>query len=123
MSEQEKSKTDYFKNIIAVACADGKLDPNEKEFLIEKAQELDIPIESVDDLINEVKEMASIIPIEGYDKEEHLADAITTALLDGDISEDEIKVCMEIGKAMGFDETYINFLIENSVNLWKNLDK
>ena len=119
MGEQEKSKIDYFKNIIAVAYADGKLDQIEKEFLIEKAQDLNIPIENVDHLIEEVKEMSRIIPVEDYDREEQLADAIATAVLDGDITDDEIKVCMEIGEALGFDEKYINFLIENSLNLWK----
>ncbi|MFC2123964.1 hypothetical protein ACFLU5_04055 [Bacteroidota bacterium] len=122
MIEPEKRKIDYFKNIIAVAYADGNLDPFEKEFLIEKAQDLDIPIENVDDLIKEVEQIAKVIPVEGFPKEEQLADAITTALLDGEIDDKEIKICMEIGIALGFEEQYIHNLIENSIQLWKQLN-
>ena len=114
MSEEEKNKIVYFKNIIAVAYADGIFDPLEKEFLIEKAQELDIPIENVDTLMEEVKQLARIIPVEGFPKEEQLADAITTAVVDGEIHNKEIEVCMEIGIALGFEEKYIISLIEKS---------
>jgi len=120
MSEQKK--IDYFKNIIAVAYADGILDPLEREFLIEKAQELDIPIENVDDLMKEVEQIALVIPVEGFPREEQLADAITTAVVDGIIDDSEIKICMEIGKALGFEEKYISTLIENSLKLWKKLN-
>ena len=122
MIEEEKYKIVYFKNIIAVAYADGIFDPLEKEFLIEKAQELDIPIENVDTLMEEVKQLARIIPVEGFPKEEQLADAITTAIVDGEVHNKEIEVCMEIGKVLGFEEKYIISLIEKSLNLWKNLN-
>ena len=122
MIKMEKNKIDYFKNIIAVAYADGIIDPLEKEFLIEKAQELDIPIENVDMLMKEVEQLVRIIPIEGFPKEEQLADAITTAIVDGEVHDKEIVVCMEIGKALGFEEKYIITLIEKSLLLWKKLN-
>ena len=122
MEGDKRNKIDYFKNIIAVAYADGIYDPLEKEFLLEKAQELDIPIDNVDSLMKEVQQLAQIIPVEGFPKEEQLADAITTAVIDGEIHDNEIVVCMEIGKALGFEEQYIINLIETTLSLWKHLN-
>ena len=48
MIEPEKHKIDYFKNILAVAYADGVVDPLEREFLLEKAQDLDCEILALD---------------------------------------------------------------------------
>ena len=120
MDKKIKNKVDYFKNIIAVAHADGVLDPIEKDFLLEKAQELGIPIENIEDLMKEVEKISLVVPVIGYPREEQLADAIFTAVIDGDIHEKEKQICIEIGKALGFDEDYINSLILKSLKLWSD---
>ena len=109
----------HLKNLIIIALADGKLDPIEKEFIIEKASILGLEGTELDILFAEALEFKNELYYAGLNREEQLADAVLMAVLDGYIHDNEQKVLRELGIILGFSEAYVNGIIQKSFDLWE----
>ena len=114
----EESKLLHLKNLIIIALADGKLDPLEKEFIIEKASILGIDEKELDALFSEALEFKNKLFEIEISKEEQLADAVLMAVLDGYIHENEQKILIELAEVLGFSKEYVDDIIKKSFDLW-----
>jgi len=115
----EESKLLHLKNLIIIALADGKLDPLEKEFIIEKASMLGINEDELDLLFAEAVEFKNKLFQIEVSKEEQLADAVLMAVLDGYIHENEQKILLELAEVLGFSRKYVDDIVQKSFDIWK----
>jgi tellurite resistance protein len=115
----ENTRLLHLKNLIIIALADGKLDPMEKEFIIEKASILGIDEKDLDLLFAEALEFKNKLFQIEISKEEQLADAVLMAVLDGYIHENEQKILQELAEILGFTKSYVDEIIQKSFDLWK----
>jgi DnaJ-domain-containing protein 1 len=118
----ENRKLLHLKNLIIIALADGKLDPLEKEFIIEKGSILGIDEKELDLLFAEALEFKNKLFQIEMSKEEQMADAVLMAVLDGYIHENEQKILMELAEVLGFTKEYVDQIIKKSFELWKKSD-
>lgn len=110
----------HFKNLVAIASADGVMDADEKDFLIEKAEELGIPKEEVDEIMNNLDGLEFEVPQDMEDKEDQLADIVFMAMIDGEIHDTEYNLCLKIADKLGLKKEDVDEVINLTRRLWAN---
>lgn len=114
-----KSNYDHFRNLVAVAAADGKMDEDEKEFLMEKAEEYNLTKEEINQIFNNPSEHYFVIPDDLGDREEQLSDAVYMAMIDGEIHEKEYNLCVKFANRLGLSAKDVDEIITLSKKLMK----
>ena len=114
-----KIKIEHFANIVAVAFADGKLTDEELDLLQTRAIENGLPETEVKKLIENAKDLEFKIPMNQVEREEQLSEAVLMSMIDGEISPTEYELCLKIAEKLGFNEKYLNYIIELSKKLSK----
>ncbi|TAG54555.1 MAG: TerB family tellurite resistance protein [Cytophagales bacterium] len=109
----------HFRNLVAMASADGNMDEDEKEFLLEKAQEFGIDLAEVNAIINNPSEHYFVAPDELGDREEQLSDAVYIAMIDGEIHEKEYNLCVKFANRLGLSAKDVDEIITLSKKLMK----
>lgn len=109
----------HFRNLVAMAAADGNMDNDEKEFLLEKAEEFGIDLEEVNTIINNPSEHYFVAPDELGDREEQLSDAVYIAMIDGEIHEKEYNLCVKFANRLGLSAKDVDEIITLSKKLMK----
>lgn len=110
-SPKRSVKAEHFYNLIAIAFADGILDDEEKEFLYEKAEELDLPKEQVVEALNNADSLQFVVPMNMQDREDQLADIVFMAMIDGEIHEKEYSLCLSIANRLELSKDDLDSVI------------
>ncbi len=118
--QEKKIKFEHFHNLIAVAHADGYLDQSEIDFLLEKAEEIGLPLDKVNELMDKTDDLEFIIPLNTEDSENQLADAVFMMMIDGEINEKEYNICLQMAERLGLSRSYLDHVVELTKKLWKN---
>ena len=119
LESSREVKIEHFNNLIAVAFADGVLDDEEKNFLYDKADELDLPEEDVRHAIENADQLVFMVPQNMEDREDQLADIVYMAMIDGEIHEKEYNLCLSIANRLDFNREDLNDVIDLTKKLWK----
>ncbi len=122
MDKKRKIKLEHFKNLVAVAWADGHFDEQELELLADKADEFGLSKEEVGKVIKEADTLQFVVPLNDYDKEEQLADVVYMSMVDGLVHENEYKMCLGIAEKLDLNKHYLDKIIELTKKLWKYND-
>lgn len=109
---------DHFKNLVAVAFADGVLDQKELEILGDKATDYGIDADLVQEVLDNAHNLVFEVPLNKFDKEEQLADVVYMAMIDGKVHEKEYELCLRISERLDMDKTYLDKIIELTRKLW-----
>lgn len=115
----KKIKLEHFANIVAVAASDGKITDEELELLKDRAIEYGLDENDVNNLIDNAGSLEFIIPLNNVEREEQLSEAVLMSMIDGEITQKERNICLKIAEKLGFDEKYLNYIIELSKKLTK----
>ena len=108
----------HLKNLVMIAMADGILDPMEREFILERASQLEISKKDLDQIIDDAVDAKNDLLKNTLDREEQLADAALMAVIDGEIHENEIKYIRSLGRILDFKDEYIDEILKKSYKLW-----
>lgn len=117
-AEELKIKQEHFRNIVAIAHADGVLGKEELQLLRERASELGLSSEELDHLLGHHKDLEFLIPMNSVDREEQLTDAIYMMMVDGSVSEQEYQLCLKIGEKLEFKPKDVDHIIDLVKELW-----
>ncbi len=109
---------DHFKNLVAVAAADGYLNSREREFLADRAQELGLSEEEVKIIMAEADKLQHMVPLNMVDKEDQLSEAVFMTIIDGHIAEQEYQLCLRIAERLGIEKEYLDRMIERIRAVW-----
>lgn len=119
MEKNEKEiKLAHFKNLVAVAIADGFLDEDEREFLVDHAEECGLNPTEVNEVIENAENLEFIVPESSEDREEQLADIVFLTMIDGDIEEKEYELCLNIAKRLELKKEDLDEVIALTQRLW-----
>lgn len=118
--QEKKIKFEHFHNLIAVAYADGYLDQSEIDFLLEKAEEIGLPLNKVNQLMDKAENLEFIIPLNTEESENQLADAVFMMMIDGEIHDKEYNICLQMAERLGLSKSYLDHVVELTKKLWKN---
>ncbi|MBN2663627.1 MAG: hypothetical protein JXR68_08245 [Bacteroidales bacterium] len=114
---EKKIKLEHFANIVAVAASDGKITDQELELLKDRALEYGLSEPDVNELLDKAESLEFIIPLNNIEREEQLSEAVLMSMIDDDIAEKEYEICLKIAEKLGFDQKYLNHIIELSKKL------
>ena len=88
----DKSKT-HIKNLIVLACADGKILNSELDMIAQKAHDSGVLLDELETWLNNAHEIALEIPKKEGEREQHLLDMIKLGLADGYFCQSEYDLC------------------------------
>ena len=119
MSKSDKTiQIEHLRNLVAIAFSDGFLDENAEDFLYDKADELELPYDEVDNIIKNAEKLKFIVPINIQDREDQLADIVFMAMIDGDIHKREYDLCLSIAQKLDLTKSDLDKAIELTKKLW-----
>lgn len=117
--ESKNYNLNHFKNLACLAIADGTIDADEKDFLIEKSLEYGIDSAEVEKILNNPTEHFYIAPDNTSDREEQLSDAVYIAMIDGEIHEKEYNLCIKFANRLGLTAKDVDEIILLSKKLMR----
>lgn len=100
-SKSDKAKMTHIKALVATALADGKIDDAEKALLAMVVKREGITEKEFTEALNGKKSEYKI-PEDMATRERYLRDMVAMMVVDGKISEEELKVCFLAAKSFGF---------------------
>lgn len=104
----------YLKNLVAIACADGVVEPSEMAILKEAAEDVGISESELEILIEHSDTFKHLIPESEEDREMQLAQMISLAIADGEFSIEEYNLCKVVAERLGFTEKELKMIIRLS---------
>lgn len=118
--ENANSKTHNlteFKNLLAIALADGMLDKNELDYLFKVSDKFYITPDEIQQLISGEHELEYERPTSKKERILKLHRMVEMMLLDGEADLKEYRICMSLGVALGFDEQRIESILDKMIDL------
>ena len=100
-SKSDKAKMTHIKTLVATALADGKIDEAEKAMLAIVVKREGITEKEITEALNG-KKAEYTIPEDMATRERYLRDIVAMMVVDGNINEEELKVCLLAAKSFGF---------------------
>ena len=108
----QKVKIEHFKNLVAVAIADGFWHQNEKKLLKSRAEQYGLSTQDVDQILEDAENLQFVVPQNIIDREAQLKDAVNMALIDGFFHKDEYQLCVNLANRLGFSQRSVDQAIE-----------
>ncbi len=109
---QKKLNVEYFRALMAVAMADGKLKKAEIDFFRSKANELGFPINSVQEMLSTELEDINKMALFEIDEIDFISDIVAMAMIDGEIHEKEYELCINLAKRKGHTQQEVDDTIK-----------
>jgi len=110
---EKKKRRSHFKNLFAVARADGDVDRAEMDLVIGLAEKFHMSTDEVTKIIRDPDAVALVTPKTPKERMEHLYDLITVMMVDGKIDEKELFLCKSLGVKLGCGEENIDSLVRD----------
>ncbi|MBN1250615.1 MAG: TerB family tellurite resistance protein [Bacteroidales bacterium] len=113
-------KKEHFSNLVAVAYSDNVLNNEEKEFLQERANDYGLSQDEIHEITEQAETLKFIVPLNGEEKEEQLADIVYMSMIDGVVNEKEYEICLKIAERLDFKQKDLDYIIELTKKLWSH---
>jgi uncharacterized tellurite resistance protein B-like protein len=113
----KKKRRSHFKNLVAVARADGDVDRSEMDLIIGLAEKFHMSTEEVTRIIRNPEAVALVSPKTPEERIEHLYDLVTVMMVDRQIDEKELFLCKSLGVKLGCGEDAIDALVRDLIEL------
>jgi uncharacterized tellurite resistance protein B-like protein len=123
-SSELKGKKSHLKNLYSIAIADGKLENEEFDFILEVSNRIYLKPSDVQSIILSPEDIAFFIPEHNREKIDQIYDCVTLCLVDGEISEKEISTCKLIAAKFGFKPIIVDKILGNILdNIFRGLTR
>ncbi|MBC7449704.1 MAG: TerB family tellurite resistance protein [Hymenobacteraceae bacterium] len=107
----------FFQNLLLVATADGYLDEQEGDFLLQVGDQLELTPEDVAPLIENLRLLTFIIPETGIERTFELQTLVMMMMEDGKVDEREYALCLEYATRIGYGRAFLDDLIQKFATL------
>lgn len=111
----KKKRRSHFKNLFAVARADGDVERAEMDLVIGLAEKFQMSTEEVTKIIRNPETVPLVIPKTQQERIEHLYDLITVMMVDGRIDEKELFLCKSLAVKLGCGEDSVDSLVRDLI--------
>ena len=103
----------HLKNLISVAMADGHLDGGEMEYLLSLAEKLKMTKEDIRKISEDPDSVRFKPPATSEKKTEQLYELVRMMMMDGEINENEFKICKDLASRLNLHPVIIEDLIKS----------
>ncbi len=111
----KKKRRSHFKNLFAVANADGDVDRAEMDLIIGLAEKFHMSTEEVTKIIRNPDSVELVNLKTSEERMEHLYHLVTVMMVDGQIDEKELFLCKSLGVKLGCPEDTIDSLVRDLI--------
>jgi len=106
-----QKKLSFFQNLIIVAAADGLLDTDESDFILDIGDRLGLTPDDVAPIANNLEVLSFIIPEDGMQKTIELQTLVMMMLADGQIHDREYVMCQDYANRIGYGKEILDDMI------------
>jgi uncharacterized tellurite resistance protein B-like protein len=106
-----QKKLSFFQNLILVAAADGQLDEQESQLLLQIGNRLGLKPEEVQPIADNLDVLSFIVPAEGLQRTLELQTLVQMMLQDGQIDPREYGLCMEYANRIGYGKDILDDMV------------
>ncbi|GEO04848.1 hypothetical protein AAE02nite_25120 [Adhaeribacter aerolatus] len=110
--DTQQKKLSFFQNLILVAAADGILENDESQFLLDIGDKLGLAPEDVMPIADNLDVLTFIIPADGMQKTMELQTLVQMMLEDGKIHDREYALCLEYSHRIGYGKDILDDMIK-----------
>jgi len=115
-SFDKKKRKSHFKNLLAVAMADGKLDNIEFDFIMNLARNCYMSQDEVQRVIDYPEQISFYAPKTNAERFDQIYDLVTVMLIDGEIDDRERSLCKVFAMKLGFRTAIVDKLIQDIID-------
>lgn len=116
-SDNKKKVRSHFKNLLAVAMADGILDKVELDNLFKISKKYYITREELESLVDDSSNVMFNPPASKEERCTQLYNLVQMMLVDGEVDSNEFRMCMSYGVGLGFEPATIEETIQQIIAL------
>jgi hypothetical protein len=116
-SEFKQRNKGHFSAIVRVALADGKSNPEEKDFLDKLARNLEISDEEYQEILENPLKYDINPPYLHVERLERLFDLSRMVHRDHQLEDKQEKLLVKFGIALGFTPSNINYIVDKALKL------
>ena len=117
-----KEKKAAVMNVLAVMFADGKIDETEKKFLGAVCKRVGLSQEELKELLSDPGNIKFTVPESRKERIFQLLDMVFMMMIDGEIDQREMDVCITLATRMGFRPTAVSTIVE-AIKKGRNRDQ
>lgn len=114
-SFDKKKRKSHFKNLIAVALADGHLDDAEMELILHLANKCYMTPDEVKRVIERPELINFHPPKTNQERFDQIYDLVTVMLVDGKVDENERELCKMFALNLGYKSAIVDRLIHDII--------
>jgi tellurite resistance protein len=107
-----QKKLGFFQNLVLVAAADGNLDEQEGQFLLQIGNRLGLTFEQVQPIVDNLGILSFIAPDDGLQRTMELQTLVQMMLQDGEIDPREYAMCVEYATRVGYSKQLLDDMIQ-----------
>ncbi len=119
-SREDREKLSHLRNLIVLAMADGKVEKAELAAIAAMCSREGLTEKDFNKCIDDPKSIDFVVPSDDYVKLQHLRDMVLLMMCDGNINDEEMKVCKAAADALGFKTEIIDALIKDIIDEIRN---
>jgi len=106
-----QKKLAFYQNLILVAAADGAIDEEESQLLLQIGNQLGLKPEEVQPIADNLNVLSFIVPAEGLQRTLELQTLVQMMLQDGQIDPREYGLCMEYANRIGYSKDILDDMV------------
>lgn len=114
---------EYFRNLIAIAMADGILKDEEKAFFKDKAHEMGLHHDRIEELLFASNEELIGSSEVTADEDDFLMDLVAMSMVDGEIHDNEYALCLQLAMRQGLTKEDVDDTIRLLQNLLNSVNE
>ena len=114
-SRKTKERKSHFKNLVMLALSDGNLDDKEHGVLCAVGQKWGLSEAQANDVLANPDRVKFILPNDPEERFHQLYELVVMMLADGEITADEMDLCVTLAAHMGFRPSTVKELVEKIV--------
>lgn len=123
-SKKTKKLKNHLRNLVALSCADGKIDESEKEILIKIGTRKGLKKGDIQKIIDNPGNSNFLPATTDDERFEQIYDLVELMLADGIAEDNELQFCIEMAEKLGFRKAVVGVLIRKiTLSLLEGLDK
>nr|WP_262890929.1 hypothetical protein [Hymenobacter luteus] len=107
----EQKKLSFFQNLLLIASADGQLDEQEGDFLLQIGNRLGLTSKQTQPLADNLSVLSFVVPADGLQRTLELQTLVQMMLQDGQIDPREYGLCMEYANRIGYGKEILDDMV------------
>ncbi|UOR05773.1 TerB family tellurite resistance protein [Hymenobacter aerilatus] len=107
----QQKKLAFFQNLLLLAAADGELQEEESQFLIEVGNRIGLTAKEVAPLADNLAVLSFIVPADGPQKTLELQTLVQMMLQDGNMDAREYDLCLDYARRIGYSKQLLDDMV------------